>query len=390
MNPQDLIAPSSPLGNPAPFWFITFFKVLGFILHVIPMNIWYAGMLLVAIFATFPKGTSGKNHAEELAHRLSRSMPIIVAMGINLGIVPLLFTQVGYPQFYYPAGDLIAVPWLAVIFFLIFAYYGVYVYSLSVRKNKETKFAIASAWISSILFVVIGFLFANNFSLMANVDEWTKIFDKTNVAGAVTGQALNLGDPTLFPRWLMMFGIAVMTTSVYIVVDAFYFKKASTSNSYKSWAVKFSFILFTVGMVLFALMGSWYIFGALDKFTLDQVGGNPLIITLFIFTALSPGAPWLTLLLMFIRIKSNLLPRKNLVVIASLAQFLVITLNAISRQWVQNTELMRYYDVTKEVVNTQWSPMIIFLALFVVGLGVVGWMIKKVMEVEKGSEFSKL
>ncbi len=380
MNPQDLIAPSSPLGNPAPFWFITFFKVLGFILHMIPMNIWYAGMLLIAIFATF-----GKNHSEQLAHRLSRSMPIIVAMGINLGIVPLLFTQVGYPQFYYPAGDLIGWPWLSVIFFLIFAYYGVYVYSLSVRNIKKTKFAIASAWVSSILFIIIGFLFANNFSLMVNVDEWVKIFNTTNVAGAVTGRALNISDPTLFPRWLMMFGIAMMTTAIYILIDASQFKKSSTTQQYKVWAMKFAFILFSLGMVWFAVTGSWYIFGALDRFTFESAINSPLITGLFILTALSPGATWLILLLMFIRGKSNLLPSKSLVALSALAQFVVIALNAVSRQWVQNTELLRYRDVTKEIVNTQWSPMIVFLCLFVVGLGVVAWMIFKVMAIEKAA-----
>lgn len=380
MNPQDLIAPSSPLGNPAPFWFITFFKVLGFILHMIPMNIWYAGMLLIAIFATF-----GKNHARELAHRLSRSMPIIVAMGVNLGIIPLLFTQVGYSQFYYPAGVLIAWPWLSVIFFLIFAYYGVYVYSLSVRRNKETKFSIASAWVSSILFIVIGFLFANNFSLMVNVNEWAKIFERTNVGAAMTGQSLNLSDPTLLPRWLMMFGLAMMTTAIFIIIDAFQFKKISTSVQYKVWAVRFAFIFFTLGMIWFAITGSWYIIGVLDRFTLESVINSPLITILFIFTALSPGAPWLALLLMSVRAKADLLPNKSLVTISAIAQFVVITLNAISRQWVQNTELLRYRDVTKEIVNTQWSPMIIFLCLFVVGLGVVAWMIAKVMAVEKAA-----
>ncbi len=381
MNPQDLIAPSSPLGNPAPFWFITFFKVFGFILHMIPMNIWYAGMLLVAIFATF-----GKGYAEELAHRLSRSMPIIVAMGVNLGIVPLLFTQVGYPQFYYPAGVLIGWAWLSVIFFLIFAYYGVYVYSLSVRKKKRTKFAIVSAWVSSILFIGIGFLFANNFSLMVNVGEWIKIFDRTNIAGAVTGQALNTADPTLFPRWLMMFGIAIMTTAVYIIFDAFYFKKTSTSVQYKAWAVKFAFGFFTLGMIWFAVTGSWYIFWALDKFTLDHAGNSPVMILIFLLTAISPGAPWVALLMMRVRINSNILPsRKGSALIAAIGQLVVITLNAVSRQWVQNTELSRYRDVSKEVVNTQWSPMIIFLTLFVIGLGVVGWMIAKIMAVEKTS-----
>jgi hypothetical protein len=372
MNPQDLIAPSSSLGNPAPFWFITFFKVLGFILHMIPMNIWYAGMLLVAIFATF-----GKNNSKELAHRLSRSMPIIVAIGVNLGIVPLLFTQVGYYQFYYPAGVLIAWPWISVIILLTVAYYGAYVYSLNVQKNKKAKFAIASAWISSILFIAIGFLFANNFSLMVNLDNWINIFNRTNVGGAPTGLALNTSDPTLFPRWLMMFGIAMMTTAVYIVFDAFYFKKTSTSDEYKMWAVKFAFGFFTLGMIWFAAMGGWYMFGTMDKFTLDRIGGAPLMIVIFILTAISPTAPWFTMLLMRKRVK------KNLTIIAVIAQFIVVTLNAVSRQWVQNTELLRYSDISKLAVNTQWSPMTLFLVLFVIGLAVAGWMISKIMEVKR-------
>ncbi|MFZ1081187.1 MAG: hypothetical protein WAO19_04600, partial [Candidatus Kryptoniota bacterium] len=373
---------SSSIGNPAPFWFITFFKVLGFILHMIPMNIWYAGMLLVAIFATF-----GKNNSEELAHRLSRSMPIIVAIGVNLGIVPLLFTQVGYYQFYYPAGVLIGWPWISVIILLTVAYYGVYVYSLNVRKNKITKFAIASAWISSILFIAIGFLFANNFSLMVNVDNWITIFNRTNVGGAPTGLALNTSDPTLFPRWLMMFGIAMMTTAVYIVFDAFYFKKDSTPSQYKAWAVKFAFGFFTLGMVWFAVTGSWYIFGTLDKFTLDRVGATPTMMVIFLLTAISPGAPWIALLLMRVRISSNILPsRKGSVILSAAAQFVVITLNAISRQWVQNTELSRYSDVSNLPVNMQWSPMILFLILFVIGLAVVGWMISKIMAVERQAE----
>ncbi len=372
MNPQDLIAPSSSLDNPAPFWFITFFKVLGFILHMIPMNIWYAGMLLVAIFATF-----GKNNSKELAHRLSRSMPIIVAIGVNLGIVPLLFTQVGYYQFYYPAGVLIAWPWISVIILLTVAYYCVYVYSLNVRKNKKAKFAIASVWISSILFITIGFLFANNFSLMVNLDNWINIFNRTNVGGAPTGLALNTSDPTLFPRWLMMFGIAMMTTAVYVVFDAFYFKKTSTSDEYKMWAVKFAFGFFTLGMIWFAAMGGWYIFGTMDKFTLHRVGGTPLMIVIFLLTAISPTAPWFTMLLMRKRAK------KSLAIIAVITQFVVVTLNAVSRQWVQNTELLRYSDVSKLAVNTQWSPMILFLVLFVIGLAVVGWMISKIIAVER-------
>ncbi len=374
MNPQDLIGPSSALGNPVPFWFITVFRVLGFTLHMIPMNIWFAGMLLIAVFAAF-----GRNNSKLLARRLARSTPVIVAVGINLGIIPLLFTQVGYYQFFYPAGVLIGWPWISVIFLLAIAYYGVYAYSLDVRKNPsgESKFAIASAWVSSILFIVIGFLFANNFSLMVNVREWIHIFNRTNVGGAPSGLALNVSDPSLIPRWLMMFGIAVMTTSVYIAIDATFMKNASTAPEYKSWSGKFTFRLFTLGMMWFAVMGSWYIFGTLYQHTKSQVWQNPLMVAIFGLTAVSPGAVRLALLL-----QQRMLNRR-LVIAAGVAQLVVIALNAISRQWVQNVEISRFENVSSLPVNIQWSPMIVFLLLFVLGFAVVAWMIAKIVSVER-------
>ncbi|MCL5268424.1 MAG: hypothetical protein M1469_10025 [Bacteroidetes bacterium] len=372
MNPTDLIGPVSPLGSPAPFWFITFFKVLGFILHMIPMNIWFAGMILVAVFAAF-----GKNHSLELAHRLSRTMPVIIALGINLGIVPLLFTQVGYYQFYYPAGVLIARAWLSVIVILIFAYYGVYVYSLGVRNGRRTKFALISAWVSSIAFIFVGFLFTNNFSLMANVQDWIHIYSRTSVGGAALGTGLNTADPTLFPRWLMMFGIAMTTTAVYIAFDATFLKKRDTSEEYRKWAGKFAFVFHTLGVFVFAAMGSWYIFGTLGKPVLDQLNHSPVMYFVFALTAISPGLVWIVML------AQRKSVRRNATIAAAVLQLVVLTLNAISRQWVQNEEIFKFERVSELPVRVQWSPLIVFLLLFVAGLAVVGWMVTKIVAVER-------
>ena len=372
MNPTGLIRPASPLGNPAPFWFITFFKVLGLILHMIPMNVWFAGMILVAVFSTF-----GKNHSLELAHRLSMTMPAVVALGINLGIVPLLFTQVGYYQFYYPAGVLMARAWFSVIVILLFAYYGVYVYSLSVRSNRRTKFALTSAWISSISFVLISFLFANNFSLMANVNDWIHIYTGTSESGAALGTGLNTADPTLIPRWLMMLGIAMTTTAVFIVFDAVFFRRRDTSDDYRKWAGKFAFAFYTLGIVVYAVMGSWYIFGALGESVLSPIVQSPFMKILFPVTAISPGLVWIAL---FIQRKGL---RKATTITAGILQVFVITSNVVDRQWVQNEEIFKFENVSKLPVQVQWSPMIVFLLLFVIGLTVVGWMIAKIAAVEK-------
>jgi hypothetical protein len=61
--------------------------------------------------------------------------------------------------------------------------------------------------------------------------------------------------------------------------------------------------------------------------------------------------------------------------LAAAAQIAVLALNGASRQVVQNAELRRFLDVTAGRVEVQWSPLVLFVVLFVAGLAVVGWMV---------------
>ncbi|RME44173.1 MAG: hypothetical protein D6791_13780, partial [Chloroflexi bacterium] len=339
MNPMTPVAPANPLGYPAPFWFLEFFKVLGFTLHMVPMNLWYAGMPIVALLGLF-----GRGNARRLAHRLIGAMPIVIALGVNFGIVPLLFTQVAYYQVYYPAGVLIAWPWFSVIVLLTVAYYGVYIYATQVKKGHVRWWGIAAGWVSAALFVVIGFLFANNFSLMTNIDRWMEIYRQTAVSGAPTGLALNLGDPTLLPRWLMMLGLAMTTTAAYVIVDAAFFAGSET-DEYRRFAARFAVGLYLLGHVWFSIMGAWYLFGAVDPAMLALARTQPALVVLGTLTALSPGVPWLLILAQ--RRGVN----RRLAGYTGVAQFGVLALNAISRQWLQNAEIGRYITLGQESVK---------------------------------------
>jgi hypothetical protein len=68
-------------------------------------------------------------------------------------------------------------------------------------------------------------------------------------------------------------------------------------------------------------------------------------------------------------------PEKR-VAVASIAmcQFGVLGANALSRQIVQNINLMPYLNVADQPVDVQWGPLVMFLIAFVIGLGVIGWM----------------
>ncbi len=130
IDPHALIDTTTAVGLPAPVWFIELFKWLGFSLHAVPMNLWYAG-ILVAMWLT----ALGNEHGRRFSARLMAQMPVIIAMGINLGIVPLLFVQVGFSRIFYPATVLMAWFWFAIIVLLLPAYYGVYVYAFGLAET---------------------------------------------------------------------------------------------------------------------------------------------------------------------------------------------------------------------------------------------------------------
>jgi hypothetical protein len=371
MNPTSLIGPASPLGAPAPYWVLVFFKVLGFTLHMGPMNLWFAGLPLAMLLGAF-----GGVHAKRQSARLMLQMPLIIAAGVNLGIVPLLFLQVAYYRVFYPATILEAWAWFAVIAFLCAAYYGVYLYAIALKTGGKmlTRWAKWAGWGAAGLFVIIGFIFAHTMSLMTNIRAWEGIFSHTNVAGGVLGIGNNFGDPTLIPRYLMMFGLALVTCAAYFSLDAALFATKDTPE-YKAWVGGFAWKLGLVGMLWFAVFGSWYTFGTWQT-PIREAMLSGVLLPLTVLTAISPGLTWLLLLL------NRAGTSRALALGAVHAQLAVLALNAVSRQIVQNRELAPYFSPAAEKVNLQLSPLIVFLVLFVAGVGLLIWMIRKAAQAQ--------
>jgi hypothetical protein len=63
-----------------------------------------------------------------------------------------------------------------------------------------------------------------------------------------------------------------------------------------------------------------------------------------------------------------------------LAQFGVLAINAISRQTVQNLEIGEFLDLAAQPTSVQWSPLVMFLGVFVVGVAAVAWMLAQVVK----------
>jgi hypothetical protein len=368
MDPHALIEQTTA-GVPAPLWFVELFKILGFTLHSVPMNLWYAG-LLVALGLQL----GGSEPARRFAARLLGQMPVIVAVGVNLGIVPLLFVQLAYYKFFYPATILMAWFWLAIIGLLIPAYYGVYIYAGGLARGPGglSRLRRAAGWGAAVFFIAIGFLFANGMSLVDHVERWPELFGNHSHGGAALGTALNLGDATLWPRWLLMFGLALGTTAVWLLVDAAWFG-AREGEPYRRWAAGFAPKLYTVGMTWAAIAGAGYVFLTWTP-ELRATMFSGLLAPLTVLTALAPGVPWA--LMMVARQRPVSRAGASL---AGLAQLGVLGMNAVSRQVVQNVNLREYLDVLALPTDVQWGPLAMFLIAFVIGLGVVAWMVRQVV-----------
>lgn len=366
MTPHDLVGAPSPIGAPAPAWFLLVFKVLGFALHAVPMSLWYAGIVVALLLAR-----SSDAPARRWSRRLMLQMPLVIALGVNFGIVPLLFTQVAYGRVFYPATILMAWYWLAVIGLLTLAYYGVYVYSTGLKKGDATPLQRTIGWLSAVAFLVIGLLFTNAMTLMTRVDVWPELLRRTGDAGAPRGTALNLDDPTLWPRWLMMIGLALITVATHAVVDAGLFADRGDTE-YRGWAARFARRLGFVGLAWFGAAGSWYVFGAWPPATRAAMLDGSLRFLAGV-TATSPAAVPLLLLLR----RGPVTP--GVARLAAIGQFAAIALNGISRQVVQSLELRPCLDPAAGATRVQWSPIALFLVLLVAGAGAVGWMLRRVI-----------
>jgi uncharacterized membrane protein len=174
----------------------------------------------------------------------------------------------------------------------------------------------------------------------------------------------------------MMFGLALTTTAAWVAVDLAFFA-ARESEDYKRWAQQLAIQLDTVGLIWFAIAGSWYVFGTWSPDVRGTMFHGWLLI-LTVLTALAPGLPWLLLLDM--RRRGEVGVKRRLAALVGVAQFGVLLINALSRQTVQELELREFFNASAQPVEVQWSPLLAFLSLFVVGLGVVAWMIAQAVK----------
>jgi hypothetical protein len=354
-----------------PPWLILLFRIVGFALHASFMGLWYAGIPLALVW-----GRSQDLHARQLSKRLMTQMPIIVAFGINLGIVPLLFLQVGFGPIFYTATILMAWHWFAVVVLLIFAYYAVYLYSwtrIPTDKPISNK-RLALGLFAAVAFIAIGFMFSNAFSLMSDAKRWPILWERTVVAGAVTGLTLNVDDPGFWPRWLFIFSLAIQTTAAWMVLEAGIFGRG-LGGDYPQKVLRMAAPTYTVGTVALFVFSIWHL-RTLEK-SWDSLIAWPSVV--------GTGAAFLlpvvlTFVLWSLRTASEPLKKANAALFA-ISHLIVLLCNSFLRITADLNHLSApRYEFWNRPVSIQWSPIVLFAVTLIAGIAVVSWMIIQVIK----------
>ncbi|MGA9364798.1 MAG: hypothetical protein WBW16_10550 [Bacteroidota bacterium] len=353
-----------PVSLPAPVWLLRALLLLTFFLHVIPMNLALGGGFVAAITDWIGRRKNSEHHLS-LARSLARILPIVIAFAITLGVAPLLFIQVLYGQFFYTSSILLAWPWLSVIVLLVFSYYGFYLYSFRWEQLQGKRLVIVLA--SAVLFAVIGFLYTNNLVLMLTPEKWAAMYFQDP-----HGTHLNFSDPTVVPRFLHFltasFALAGLLTAVLGLL------KRRQDFAYSRWAIRYGVLWFIIATLLQFVVGAWFFLSLPHAVRVVFMGGDGFATAVF---ALALVCAFASLVMMVIGFASSNPAWKLITGIVLIA--LTIICMVIIRDFVRGAYLERYFDATKFSVEPQTGVIVLFFLLLVGGLGVIGYMIRKVV-----------
>lgn len=359
--------PNHLAGIPAPFWLIQFLKVLGFVLHLIPMGLWAVALPLAVLGSVASPGPF-----QRFGRRVLQQMPIFIALGINFGIVPLLFIQTLYPKPFYTATILVAWHWIVIIPLLMIGYYGVYLTSFAIQSDHLSfrRCVLPVGLVSSCCFLAIGLLLTNALTLIAHPERWIMLFEKTQIAGAVNGFGNNMSDPTFLPRLLAMFSLALVTTGLWAMTDAFLFADGTKDENrpYRRWALRFALLLACPAFILQLLLEGSAKFGPLA----GRLGADyPCFGWVLLLCLL------LTAFLFYLRKRDDYTTRE-LGFILALHLGMLATFGAI-RQIGQHRQLAASGGLIDMSEQVQWSPIILFLITFVFGLLCIAWIVRQLV-----------
>jgi hypothetical protein len=290
---------------------------------------------------------------------------------INLGVPPLLFTQVLYGRAFYTGSVLIGMFWISVIFLLMACYWLLYRFNAAVERGRSAWWLGLAAWL---LAGVIARILSTTMTLMIRPEVWTALY-----SASAMGDHLPPHDPTLLPRWLFMLAGGVAFAGLWMVWLAARKQIEAPVRAYLAGLGGRLAVAAAVAQVAVA----HFVFHNQPDAVQEGLRTHPLYfgaglawfgaIGLIVLTGAWAGltkptaaaAGWWCALLG----------------LAAAVGFTVV------RDGIRDLTLSGHgYDVWNQAVVTNWPVVGLFLVLFVAGLATIGWLVSVMLRAKPVSE----
>ncbi len=346
MDPSTLVP--QPEAIPVPYWWFQGLLILTVVLHILMMNT-MLGSSIIALITEFGSDDTSPRVNQDI----SKKLPTTIAFTVNFGVAPLLFLQVLYGHFVYTSSVLMAVYWLSVIGLLIIAYYCAYLYDFKFEALGGSRTIFIG--LTTLLLLIIAFFFTTNMTLMQRPEVWPLYFANPH------GTLLNLGDPTLWPRYMHFVMASVAIAGLAQALLANWRRGRGVAGAKKGVAVGLRW--FSAATAVQILLGFWFLVALPpDKMRLFLGGSTLATAFLTIGLCTSLGA-----------LIAGLLKRVWLTTGATLATVVVMVF---MRDLLRQAYLAPYFSLSDLPIEAQYSPMLLFLVSFVAGIGIIVYMLK--------------
>lgn len=344
---------ADPIPLPAPVWLMKALSLLTLALHFTALMLLVGGLFMVLLLAAGKAET-----ARQAALAVAKKLPTTMTYVINLGVPPLLFAQVLYGQTLYTSSVLMAAIWIAVVPLTMGCYWHLY---RTADRLAAGKSPIVTALVALLLAMSVGQIYSLNMTLMLRPEVWQGMYAKT-----ATGLQAAPHDPTMFPRFafMMLGGFAFGGVGALLVS----LQKGLTDEA-RALLRQRGGTVAGGALVAQVAAGFWAI--SRQPENVQQALHSPLYQTggaLF----LVGGVLALLLSVLHIGGKKPLF----MTIGAAVGGFLANVGTVLVRDGIRDQTLRaKGFDVWDRVVVPNWGVIGIFLGLFVIGLGLVGWLV---------------
>jgi hypothetical protein len=362
-----------PIPLPAPIWLLKLLYIVTLALHFVAVEMLLGGLLLAVLLSLFRRSPASMVTARALARRLT----VVMTFVINLAVPPLLFAQVLYGRALYTSSVLIGLYWISIIGLLMLTYWLLYQFSARLEAGRSAWWIGLIAWL---LAGSIARLLSTNMTLMLRPEVWRQMY-----SASAAGRFLPTGDPTLEPRWLLMLAGGLFIGGLWMVYLA---ARSTFTAEEKQFVAGIGGKVAAVFGIVYLAAGLWAAHVQPEVVKAGLAGHG--IYSFYKFAGFA-GYGWLALVAVAVLLGAVAGFAKIAAGWLAWAAVLVAVLTEIMftvyRDGVRDLILLsKGYDVWNRVVVTNWSVVLLFLALFVAGLGVIAWLVSVVARAKKVME----